>query len=491
MTKLTNKFKLIITTLSVFVFALMVFPTKSFAGFGISPSDIVNGHLKPGDHYEKTVIISRSDPTEDLVATVDVDFEGIEDWFTFDPGQEFTLPKGEKRFPLKIVIDVPEDAPFQKYTGAIRIRAMSPEEQQSGVSIVKGAKVQVALATTELDVVDLLVRSLKIKQPVVSGEPVTLVMNIENVGNKESAPSKVELVVYDLADNEITTATATQIEKIEPGKTNEVTAEFYPEVDPGEYFGVAKVYLGDNMIREAKMYFKIDEKPQISENQQPQVVTTTEIDIPEYIQFVQNNMYILLGVGALLLLIILIIIIVLIKKKPEKHASAAKHIPYIIFIFILLYLVYAIVIMYTAKDVIFKTTTTSLTPVVQTTEETVTKPVNPEENVKGAETEIDRTQPTSTLTVAGPEYKGVYYVYNEPNENAKVVYEAKDGEELDVFDEQDGWYGILLPDGTSGWIKADSVKTVNDETKQDAQRTYKTKQPTKVNPAESENSATE
>ncbi len=470
-----NKFKLIFSVLVILLMISFLLPVKSFAGFGISPSDIVNGHLKPGDHYEKTIIISRSDPTEDLTAVVDVDFEGIDQWFTFDPGQEFTLPKGEKRFPLKIVIDVPEDAPVQKYTGSIRIKAMSPEEQKSGVSIVKGAKVQVALATTELDVVDLLIRSMKIT-PAVDGEPVILTMNIENVGNKASAPTKVNLIVYDLADNEITKATATEIKSVEPGKTQEVSAEFYPDVDPGEYFGVAKVYLGDNVIREAKMYFKVNEKPVVEENP-TQTITSTEISVPTYVQYVQNNMYMLLGVGAIILLLLLILIIVLIKKNPERHVNAIHHIPYIIFIFILLYMVYAIVIMYTAQELIFNTTTT-ISPTTDTSteykgeENVVDESKTPtDEVVKGAETEATRNVPTSTLFVAGPENEGIYYIYSKPDLNSKVVYEAKDGEELDVFDEQNGWYGILLPDGTSGWINAENVKSVNDL----ANPTYKVK----------------
>ena len=52
-----------------------------------------------------------------------------------------------------------------------------------------------------------------------------------------------------------------------------------------------------------------------------------------------------------------------------------------------------------------------------------------------------------------------YPVYSEPDSQSRVVYYAKEGEDLRVLEERAQWYRVVLPDSTSGWLSKTSVKS--------------------------------
>lgn len=71
--------------LLLILFFFYIFTTPALAGFGVSPADISNNHLKPGDNFEKEITLSRSDINEDLKVTIETDLKEAEDWFQFEP----------------------------------------------------------------------------------------------------------------------------------------------------------------------------------------------------------------------------------------------------------------------------------------------------------------------------------------------------------------------------------------------------------------------
>lgn len=463
---------------------------SAFAGFGISPSDIINDHLKPGAHYEKTIVVSRSDPTEDLKGTVEVEVEGANEWFTFNPGKDFLLPTGQERFPVTVIIDVPEDADLKNYSGTLRFTGASLDEEKAGVTIVKGARVQVQLATTDLDVTNLLVRALRFESTD-NPESLNLYMYIENIGNTDAAPSLVKLDVIDLADKPIGSFETTEVEPIPAGESKEVTAKFTTNLNTGEYYGLVKVYLGEDLLREERLYFKITVPQVTEETKEVPVAVGFAAEGGKFQQFISKYWTLIaLGVGGILLLALILLLLSRRHKEsedkkvqtltPVEEKTNIALMSIIIILVILAGILFVLVYLTSTDNLVTKlphlamVKTTVKVPVdtENTTSESdysgvemaSTEEITETQDVMGASIQNQNSDkkeaPKPGLTVIGPQSNGYYYIYAQPDLTSQIIYISKDGEALKVFDENNFWYGVYLPDGkTQGWIEKLSVKT--------------------------------
>jgi len=241
-----------------------------WAGFGISPAGLYHQHLKPGTCFSQTFVISRADPDDELVAVIETDLAEIEDWFQFEPGKKFTLPSGKKRVDFEIKVCPPSEAPFQRYQGVIRVKAAPREEEIVGVSVVKGARIEVDLTTTEENFTDLIVRQIKISD-VEGDQPIKVWLKIENRGNTVAAPDRLELEILDLRQQPLTTLTTEQLSPIPPSEIKEIEVSLETDLGSGEYFVWAKVYLGDQLLRKERLVFQISgrEKQALPEVESP------------------------------------------------------------------------------------------------------------------------------------------------------------------------------------------------------------------------------
>lgn len=486
---------LLLLIVSVFVTTLSA-PKQTFAGFGISPSDVVNDLLKPGDRYEKRIIISRSDPDEALKGKIETDLPEIESWFTFEPGNEFILPEGESRFPIKVIINVPHDAPYKKYSGALRITGASLDEDKGGVTVVKGAKVQVELATTDIDVTNLVVRALRIQEST-DAQRIVMILNVENIGNVPTAPSRILIDVEDLAGNKVGQYETSGLENVEPGVTKEIEAVFRTDLQPGEYFANTKVYLDQNVLREDKLYFRVvNPSPPAETPTQP----TMEQELPKtvgIIGMIKNNPteFIIIISG---LIIVPLFLLLLYRKRKEKGNKDEKLLYIVIGLLLFAVFVLVALILSTAKQrdqisgylaMLNKNATKEVTVDVtksiklsspneteilgqetannqnetntnKESEQESNDNQNTDSEVKGVQTtNMDVENPT--LYVQNPQAQGEYLIYKEPDTSSPVVYKAQDGEAFSVTTEITDWYQVQVGNNITGWLQKTSIKTTN------------------------------
>jgi hypothetical protein len=178
-----------IKLLTLFLIALLPFLMVKpvFAGFGVSPAEIYNDSLKPGAKFEKEIVLSRSDPAENLKVVIETDLGETESWVKFDPGKEFIFPKGQTRKTIKVIVSIPNNAELKNYKGLLRIKASSADSSNSGVSIVQGARMEVTLVTTSINVDILSIKGLNIPD-VDFQKPIKLLVNVYNGGNTENDP---------------------------------------------------------------------------------------------------------------------------------------------------------------------------------------------------------------------------------------------------------------------------------------------------------------
>ncbi|MFQ6083622.1 MAG: hypothetical protein ACE5WD_09695 [Candidatus Aminicenantia bacterium] len=238
------------------------------AGFGISPSHIQNQLLYPGASFETRIILSRGQPTEDLRAEISIDAPEVEDWITINPGTEFLLPKGEQRVPMFVNIDIPEDAEYKNYKGYIYVKTVPVEaEKRGGVAIALGARLDLDLTVTEIEIIDFIIRNLRIQSSeegfhwwkIALPTKIKLLMNVENTGNVEAAPNRVKIEIWDLNWKDlIAESVDSSLAKVKPFEKKEVTAVFPLELGPGDYWTKISVFKDEKeMLREGKLPLKI------------------------------------------------------------------------------------------------------------------------------------------------------------------------------------------------------------------------------------------
>ncbi len=413
----------------LFLFLILLLPLipvkPVFAGFGISPAEIYNDHLKPGAVFEKEIVISRSEADEDLKVVIETDLGEAESWIKFEPSKDFVFPKNEKRKTIKAIVTVPKNADTKNYQGVLRIKASSLNSSGSGVSIVQGARMEVTLITTSLNVNILNVKGIRLPD-VDWQQPLKLFTNIENSGNTEIAPEKIILEVQDLNKNPLDTQETTKIDKIAPNTTKEIFVEFKNTLTGGEYFGIVKVYADGREIYSDRLVFRVRNAPP-GANQQ---ISST----------VKNN-NILKHIGFSIIFLIPIIIVSILRKKTDKKKQKKTY--------LLLIVVYIIIV--TILQYFYH----------QKLKSDMAKPGDIG-NVQGESVEVIPTTNLPQTDNSSPliinQKNATYPIYRTPDVNSAIVYTATENETFSVISQIEGWYQVSTQNGTGGWLPQTSVK---------------------------------
>ncbi len=257
----------------ILIFAILLilgWTNITLAGFGISPGHITNDRLYPGASFETKFILSRGNPTEDHQAQFSVDAPEIEDWFTFLPSEQVLLPKGEQRVPVTVKIDVPKDAEYKNYKGYLNVKAVPVGgERESGVSVVLGARLDVNLNVSKVEIIDFVIRNphvlwgkegfhwWKIELPAKIG----ISMNVENTGNVDSAPGMVAIEVWGLNwKNMVAEGSGQPQEKVKPFEKKDIETVVKLDLEPGKYWALVKIFKdeeGKELLREAKLPLEV------------------------------------------------------------------------------------------------------------------------------------------------------------------------------------------------------------------------------------------
>ena len=282
-----------------FVIALIIlaWANSALADFGISPPYVRNDKLIQGSHYEQKIILVRGDPTEDLKAEITLDVFQANDWISIDKGLEFILPKGEKQMPIVVSVNVPEDAEFGNYEGAIRIRISSLKSSESGmVAIALGGRIDIDLVVIEEEIFDFEVRSIKALD-LEKGQTIEFLMQIKNTGNIESAPTKVHFNIFDIEKKELLESVdnANQLETIKPFEIKKIVAEFPTELEKGNYWAQFKIFRNEEVANEGEVPFSILSKGAIGVESLEKEVG--EKGFPYLYLFIGIGVVVLVGIG--------------------------------------------------------------------------------------------------------------------------------------------------------------------------------------------------
>lgn len=241
----------------------------TLAGFGVTPPYFRNSSLTRNSTYEQQILLVRGDPTVDLKATVIMDAPEIASWITVLEGNEFILPRGEQKVPMTVRVQVPDDAEFKQYIGAIRIKTGPADDQVQGgaVNISLGAQINVDLNVIDREIKDFRVRKINISD-LNEGHKVGWLyfpgkirfgMLLENTGNVDVAPSEVNFRLYDLSGTVLLEEVKHigKIQKIKPYATEEVVANLPTRLPVGSYLARYQIKNDDEIKQEGEVNVNI------------------------------------------------------------------------------------------------------------------------------------------------------------------------------------------------------------------------------------------
>lgn len=305
---------------------LLVFLTNAgvaHAGFGITPPYVRNDKLTQGSTFTQEIILVRGDPVEDLKAEVTINVPGIEGWITIDRGNEFLLPAGAKQVPMQVTVRVPQNAAYERYQGSIRIRTLSPDPA-SGVSIALGAQIDV-----DLRVVDE-IRDFEVKRVQISEveEPrrlwwfefpgkIQFSMGIENTGNAPTAPSRVQLDIYDRRGNVVleTSYNTNSIEEVLPFETRDTYAFIPTKLPAGAYMVKYSIFrFEDEIKRSGELTLSILPKG---------TLPAYEGYGFEGLSF-SDKLTIIIPIAVLVFIFLLTVLIIVVRRKNKKHRKQRR-----------------------------------------------------------------------------------------------------------------------------------------------------------------------
>lgn len=250
------------STRSIFVVAALLFLFGAdfvYAGFGVTPPYVRNSSLTRNSTYEQQILLVRGDPNVPLKATVFFDAPEVESWIEIVGGNEFELPRGEQKIPMTVRVKVPDDAEFKHYTGAIRVKTGAVDDAvgSGAVNISLGAQIDLDLNVIDREIKDFRIRKIDISD-LNEGHKIGWLyfpgkikfgIYMENTGNVDVAPSKVQFNIYDVTGSVLLEETQNigRIDKIPPYETDEVFAHLPTRLPQGSYIAKYKIFNDDEV----------------------------------------------------------------------------------------------------------------------------------------------------------------------------------------------------------------------------------------------------
>lgn len=434
--------------LSFAVFALtaafgLAIPVQ--AGIGISPASIENRNLKPGSTLRQEITISQSEAEAELQVNMEIDSQDIASWVRFEPDSRFIIPQGQQKFTTTLVIDIPAGADIRVFKGIVRMKATpTGESAAGGVSVVKGARMDIELNVTNDDYTELLVRGLSIPD-VLPGEDIEMVMKIENKGNVPTTPTRAVLDILDLNQKPLQTLEDSELDPIQVGQTTETVASFKHDLTEGEYFARAKVYFGETLLREELLALKIATPAEPEPSGPGESVSDNG-----GIVFDQN---ILIAILVVFLIVIALADRMLLRMIPRLKQRSLR----IMQIVAGLIVVAGVVVLY----LIWSTSQTpQQAPQDQGAVQGLFVTIGDEKFLPSTGESSATTSSIAPSTEVLDQAAGNarYAIYDSTEDDATVIYFAVENEKFNVISEQGEWIEVKLITGQTGWLRRSDVK---------------------------------
>ncbi|MFA6436635.1 MAG: hypothetical protein WC242_00765 [Candidatus Paceibacterota bacterium] len=244
--------------LSIFasVFIVLSFGSYARAGFGISPAGITLDGVLRGTKIEKVIVLSRSDPKEDLLISAEISGDTAK-WIELERGTKFTYLAGNKQFPVKVWINIPNTTANGEYTGTIKFIGGASQscvgenctESSVGVGVSIGALADIKISVTDQEIKKFRILGIQVDKAK-AGEKLSLVLFVENSGNVDIQPDHIIVDIFDKFHRvQLGSFTVSQFDgKISPQNSGPIRATVPWIPDLNNYWAEVSVFDQKNQL---------------------------------------------------------------------------------------------------------------------------------------------------------------------------------------------------------------------------------------------------
>ncbi len=243
------------------VLGALAFSGQSLAAaFGVSPPWIVNDNLKPDSNFVYVIDLSTNEPTQDMVVTAKIAGDSeIQKWVTVKGADNLVMPIGVQSVPMYVEVNVPKGAKLGNYSGNITVTAAPKNLSKGNITIALGGNIVVKLKVIKHDVLDFWVRSIGV-DPIVEGQPITLSVDIRNLGNIPilNLDTRVQVLDYK-TEKKIASAIGGTLNRPIYPLTLETAKIQVPVANlaQGEYWVKVDAIKGGKSVYQNKLYLKV------------------------------------------------------------------------------------------------------------------------------------------------------------------------------------------------------------------------------------------
>jgi hypothetical protein len=289
---------------------LLCFAKPVFADLGISPSDWIEANGLAGQQIGKTFTLSRSDTGEDLNFTTQMTGD-ITSWITLENGNSFTMQAGQQQYPVRVDLNIPQNAEKKEYKEEIRLNSSSKVAQTGQVGVLLSALIRIDLTVSDKPFLNYSIQQIEIPEQE-TGNNVSVVLKVWNQGNVVAKPTKVTADIFDKFNstkiNSFTITDLSAINGIAPFTQGNMNLQLPIQLAPDQYWANISVYQDEKLLKQDDLIFNI-----VKAGALKKAITLNKI--------IKNN-YLLIGAGAVLLVVIVIVaVICILLFKRKKHVK--------------------------------------------------------------------------------------------------------------------------------------------------------------------------
>lgn len=422
------------------------------AGFGVSPADIINDHLKPGSTYTREFKLSRSGNLNAVEIVLEPEFGEANSWLVFTPGKSFMFEKGERVKTFKVQVRVPETAEIKEYTGSLRVKANpSTSGEVKGVTIAQGLKINGGLSLTDENIEKLSITAIEVKD-ILKGAPVVVDITAKNEGNVDTSPT-AKVKVMDFQKNILEEHELSNLGVVKEDEQRILSGQFVSQLELGEYFIEVEVFLNANSLRKETLVFKVTEEKVKTVGSVAKEESSSSVPLVKFLQ--DNKTYVTWVVAGIVAgLVIYLLLSKLWRDKSEEDKARASSI--------------ALGSQPSTRQVlsigfgflVFVGLFSSSLVGIEV-KETIVK--DHKKEVQGTQDTIVVNEQPMLNVIANTDREGnnIYPIYAKADTTSEIIYEAKEDETFTVVEETAGWYKISLSGGRTGWVSKSIIKSIN------------------------------
>ena len=229
---------------------------------GVSPAFTDGGQLRRENSVKRSVTISRANP--DKAAYYSVKAEGEGSKYVKLSSDILEVPEGKNKVSFSFNIE-PETAANGTYSANLRFIATLPPKQDGetsgqSVAILEGVVAKLVFTVTDEEILDYTIVQTSVDD-VEEDLPIVFVYDLQNTGNVDARPDKIEVAVFNADTSEklfSDTVSSDKLEFIEPAARKRTAVSLDRTLDQGRYFMDIKIYQGDELMYErSRLRFEV------------------------------------------------------------------------------------------------------------------------------------------------------------------------------------------------------------------------------------------